>query len=71
VVPWAEVSVDGKAAGTTPFAPLALSPGPHTLRLAHPSYQTLTKRVTIQSGETTLLKVDLTFEAFPKAEEPR
>ena len=71
VVPWAEVSVDGTAAGTTPLAPLALSPGPHTLRLAHPSYQTLTKRVTIQSGVTTLLKVDLTFEAFPKVEDPR
>jgi serine/threonine protein kinase len=69
VVPWAEVSVDGVAAGTTPFAPLALPPGPHTLRLAHPSYQTLTKRVTIQSGETTRLKVDLTFEAFPKVED--
>jgi serine/threonine protein kinase len=69
VVPWAEVSVDGVAAGTTPFAPLALPPGPHTLRLAHPSYQPLTKRVTIQSGETTLLKVDLTFEAFPKVED--
>jgi serine/threonine-protein kinase len=65
IVPWAEVSLDGRLLGTTPLRPLPVSPGAHTIRLQHPSYRPLQKTVRVRSGETTVLEVDLEEEAFP------
>jgi serine/threonine protein kinase len=71
VVPWAEVSLDGRPLGTTPLRPLSLPPGSHTVRLQHPSYRPLQKRFDIRPGETFVLEVDLGEEAFPvPAKEP-
>jgi len=68
VTPWAEVSVDGAPIGTTPIKPLSLTAGVHTIRLTHPDYKPLQRRVTLRPGETTKLEIDLTWEAFPKNE---
>jgi serine/threonine protein kinase len=65
VVPWAEVSLDGRVLGTTPLSPVSLPPGRHTVRLQHPSYRPLNKRLIIRAGETFELDVDLREEAFP------
>jgi predicted Ser/Thr protein kinase len=65
IVPWAEVTVDDRPIGTTPLRPLSLPPGIHTVRLQHPSYRPLQKRVTIRPGEAFSLEVDLRDEAFP------
>jgi serine/threonine-protein kinase len=64
-VPWAEVSLDGRPIGTTPLKPVSLSPGVHTVRLQHPDYRPLQKKVNVRPGEVTALEVDLAEEAFP------
>lgn len=66
VKPWAAVSVDDGYVGTTPLQPLALSPGSHTIRLTHPDYKLLQRKVTIRPGETARLEIDLAWEAVPK-----
>ena len=65
VVPWAEVSLDGQPIGTTPLKPLFLAPGAHTVRLLHPDYRPLQKKVNVRPGEVFVLEVDLAEEAFP------
>ncbi len=60
VRPWAEVRVDGKLYDTTPFeAPISLSPGKHTIVLVHESLPARRLTVTVESGETKRLDVDL------------
>jgi len=66
VTPWATVSVDGKEVGTTPLETLELAAGTHEVGMAHPSYHALYREVTIRSGETTALQVDLAWEGFRK-----
>jgi serine/threonine protein kinase len=67
VVPWAEVEVDGMKVGISPpLKPLSLPAGTHAIKLSHPDYIPFRRKVTIRSGETTKLQVDLTKEAFPK-----
>jgi len=64
VTPWAEVSVDGTPFGTTPLKPFPLGSGNHVLRFSHPDYSPLQKKVTVRPGETLLIEIDLTQEAF-------
>jgi serine/threonine-protein kinase len=45
VRPYANVFVDGKALGQTPFAPVALTDGKHRVRLVNPE---LKKEVTVE-----------------------
>jgi serine/threonine protein kinase len=59
VSPWADVTVDGEPVGQTPLSRLSLAPGPHTVRLTHPEFQPYPRKVTVRSGETTRLAVDL------------
>ncbi len=67
VVPWGEVEVDGMKVGISPpLKPLSLPAGAHAIKLLHPDYLPFRRKVTIHSGETTKLQVDLTKEAFPK-----
>jgi hypothetical protein len=67
VYPYADVSVDGKAVGTSPpLPPLKLSAGTHTIELSHPTYKPLLKTVTVRPGETTRLEVTLGQEAVPR-----
>ncbi|HVR69267.1 MAG TPA: PEGA domain-containing protein [Vicinamibacteria bacterium] len=64
--PWAHVAVDGRAIGTTPFRPLELPPGEHTVVFTHPEYKPFQRKVTITAGQATRLEIDLSWEAFPK-----
>ena len=64
VHPWADVTVDGVSVGTTPFRPLPLDAGVHTVVFSHPGYKPFQKRVTVRPRETTRLEVDLAWEAF-------
>jgi serine/threonine-protein kinase len=59
VRPWADVSVDGVPRGQTPLRRIPLPPGPHAVLLTHPDYQPYPRKVTIRSGETHRLVVDL------------
>jgi serine/threonine protein kinase len=66
VRPWGEVSVDGRVIGTTPLDRIPLAPGSHVLRVRHPSYELWEKPVTIRSGDTTKIVVDLPTEGVKK-----
>jgi serine/threonine-protein kinase len=66
VRPWAEVSLDGKLLGSTPLDRVALSAGDHVLRIRHPAFEVLERKVSVRSGETTKLFVDLASEGVAK-----
>jgi hypothetical protein len=66
VRPWAQVSVDDDIVGTTPFAPLTLSPGPHYLAFVHPDFKPVRRKVTLSAGETLKVELDMTLDAVPK-----
>jgi hypothetical protein len=60
VLPWAAVFVDGQLAGTTPFEPISVSPGHHSVRLVNDEiHAERTMTVEIKSGETATLKAKL------------
>ena len=63
VKPGAEVTIDGRPIGRTLPPKFSLSPGPHTLILSHPDFEPFKRIVTIRSGETSALTVDLKDEA--------
>jgi hypothetical protein len=44
------VSIDGRAAGTTPVTLTAVAPGRHTVRLERPGYRTVTTTVDVKAG---------------------
>jgi serine/threonine-protein kinase len=56
--PYADVSVDDKPAGQTPLARMALRPGPHSVVLSHPDYQSYRRKVTIRPGEVLTLNLN-------------
>jgi hypothetical protein len=62
--PWADVSIDDVKRGRTPLDRVALAPGRHTVVLVHPDYQPLRRVLTIRSGETATLNVDMRDEAI-------
>jgi serine/threonine protein kinase len=66
VKPWAEVSVDDQVVGTTPLSPVRLKPGQHTIRLVHPAFRPLQRKVTIEPDKTFRLEIDLKQDAIPK-----
>ncbi len=67
VTPWADVSIDDVPVGQTPLKALPLPPGPHSVLLTHPNYQPFPRRVTIRSGETFRLIVDLRSDGVRRA----
>jgi serine/threonine protein kinase len=58
VRPWANVTVDGRAVGTTPMRPLELAPGTHVVLLKHNDFAPLTRQVLIEAGQTHRLEID-------------
>ena len=47
----AVISIDGKEMGRTPLAkPLKLMPGPHWLKIVHPGYHLVKKRIALRPG---------------------
>ena len=60
VNPWGEVFEGGVSLGITPFAPLELPAGRHTLTVKNDKLSVnRTVKVTVTSGKTTLVRVDL------------
>jgi hypothetical protein len=58
--PWSNVSVGGRALGTTPLVGVSLPAGTHTLVLTNPELGIKTTyRVTIGSGRTTARRIGL------------
>ena len=66
VKPWAEVTVDGKVVGVTPFEALSLPSGPHRVRVRHPTFEAEERQVVIRPGDTTKVTVDLPNEGVRK-----
>jgi serine/threonine-protein kinase len=67
VVPWGEVSVDGRLVGTTPLDRLTLPAGPHVIRVRNPRLGTQERTVVIRPGQLERIKVDLTAGPSPPA----
>ncbi len=65
--PGAEVEVGGRAVGSAPLQGLQLDPGVHVVKLEHPDYWPLTRKITIEGGKTGRLDVDLSWEGVPRA----
>ena len=60
VTPWAEVQLDGRAAGTTPLQPIDLAEGAHWLALKNGELgANVKRRVVVFPDKETALKVDL------------
>lgn len=58
--PWAEVTVDGRSLGVTPLPPSELVEGAHTIVLKNGELgSTLKRKVVVQPGKETTLRVDL------------
>jgi hypothetical protein len=60
--PWADVTIDGRSAGQTPLARIALPAGLHTVMLTHPQYQPYIRRITVEAGQVARLRVDFAQE---------
>jgi len=60
VSPWADVSVDGRSVGTTPLAPISLSPGTHSVVLRNSELgASRSMAVSVKPGKSTQIRVDL------------
>jgi serine/threonine-protein kinase len=60
VLPWATVFVDGQLAGTTPFEPISVPSGRHSIRLVNDEiHAEKTLTVEVRPGETAMLKAKL------------
>jgi hypothetical protein len=57
--PWADVLIDGVAAGQTPLANVALGVGPHQITFRHPELGERTERVVVTAKGVTRVAVDL------------
>jgi len=59
IVPAAEVTVDGESLGLISLREVSLAPGLHVVRILHPDYKPLQRRVTMEPGLTERLVLDL------------
>ena len=66
VRPWGEVSVDGRVIGTTPLDHITLPAGSHVVRVRHPLYEVWERPVSVRSGETAKMVVDLPTQGVRK-----
>ncbi len=58
--PWADVEIDGKRVGRTPYLPDAeLTPGPHRLVLRNPGLPVHEETIRIEAGQTLQRRVNL------------
>jgi hypothetical protein len=58
-VPWAEVSLDGVAVGTTPLGELTVPIGTHELVFRHPQFGERRQSVTVKAQTPTRIGIDL------------
>jgi len=60
VLPWGDVTVDGRGVGTTPLAPISLPPGPHSVSVRNSELgASRSSSVTIKPGKPSSLRFDL------------
>jgi serine/threonine protein kinase len=57
-VQWAKVSINGEDVGTTPFRPIQLKEGTHTIQLENPAYPIITETLTISPNKATTYRAD-------------
>jgi len=57
--PWADVTIDGKAAGQTPLGNVRVPIGPHQIVFRHPQFGEQTRAVVVTSESRTRVAVDL------------
>ena len=67
VVPFADVEVDGTALGRISSRDIPLAPGDHRVRLLHPDYLPVHRKVTVQAGGVAPLVVELAEKGVRKA----
>jgi hypothetical protein len=58
-VPWADVSIDGRALGETPIPALALRAGSHELVFRHPEHGEVRQTVVVKVGEAGRVSVNM------------
>jgi hypothetical protein len=58
-VPWADVAIDGKAAGQTPLGNVRVPIGPHRIVFRHPQLGEQTRAVVVTRDSKTRVAVDL------------
>jgi hypothetical protein len=59
-VPWAQVSIDGKAAGETPLGNVVLPVGEHQITFRHPQLGERTQKVIVKANAATRVSVAFT-----------
>jgi hypothetical protein len=57
--PWARVFVDGRPVGVTPVQRAPVAAGAHHVRLEHPTSHNVERVVTVSSGATAVLDVEM------------
>jgi tetratricopeptide (TPR) repeat protein len=67
VKPSADVQVDGRDIGPAPLISLEVGAGVRVLRLTHPEYWPVTRRVSVEPGKTLRLDVDLSWEGVSRS----
>jgi len=67
VVPEAEVTLDGTSLGRVSMRDLRLAEGTHTIRVLHPDYEPLQRKITVRAGVSLKLVLDLAEKGIKKA----
>jgi serine/threonine-protein kinase len=67
IVPPSEVTVDGASLGTVSLREVPLHPGSHAVRIVHPDYKPLQRKVMIEPGLTERLVLDLGEKGIPRS----
>jgi hypothetical protein len=62
--PDAEVTLDGRSLGRVGARDVSVEAGPHTLRIQHPDYEPLQRKVTVRPGAATQVVLDLAEKAI-------
>lgn len=55
---WARVKIDGEDVGTTPFRPIQLKEGTHTIQLENEAYPVIKETIVIKANEATTYRAD-------------
>jgi len=58
-LPWAEVSIDGKAVGETPLGNLSVVPGEHEIVFRHPRLGERREKTIVRTGVSSRVAVNL------------
>jgi hypothetical protein len=66
VVPESPVTIDGASIGVVSLREIPLSAGAHVVRVLHPDYEPLQRKLTIRPGLTEKLVLDLSEKGIRK-----